>query len=285
MTPIDSAYYSVQGSQTYVIFFGKIALCLAIVDTLPYSAHKSICKFGVRVRFARTTCVAVSPLCHLIGAIVGISPQKEMLGIRARWVVALMQNLQAIWNRAKVNFPRKAMGAHSPFVYAKQAIAKFVFSAFPIPALTVVTNDNHVPKAFCGRVLRLVLMAFHESKRLVLCPSLDRIAIWSKRSSLSAAAYAKAVWIQNVIMGTLPSIMTANESFGLAFNPSISRTGSLGNRRGLTASTFTEFYFLRGIMELHRNLPFFAKPGTVAAVARQFLLGRYSCNYSTKGLK
>lgn len=78
-------------------------------------------------------------------------------------------------------------------------------------------------------------------------------------------------------VSVMATVVPGYKAHRLSFDVPVSLAGFFGYRSGITASTFTEFNAIRGIMGLHRNLSFLVPSlGTFRDVAGATLLGYYS---------
>lgn len=97
---------------------------------------------------------------HAVPHVVRVSAGKEMCGIYARWIVALVADLVAFWNNVAAVMPRKAMRqlwirALSIFVPTlrmrnKPSVSVMGFVTSPKPAILRTSHGDLFPKSLFG---------------------------------------------------------------------------------------------------------------------------------------
>lgn len=87
------------------------------ISSRSISNYRSLDFFYLRIsQFGRSMfgtvkrSVAMSPLLHFVGHIVGLRSKKQVLRVYAAFVVAMMENKKSLGYRPIVDFPRDAMG-------------------------------------------------------------------------------------------------------------------------------------------------------------------------------
>lgn len=75
--------------------------------------------------------------------VIGLRSQKEVVGTRARGVVASMQDEHAVWNRPVVNLPRKATSDVADTIFSDVSIPQYGAST---PSPTSISLNNFSPK-------------------------------------------------------------------------------------------------------------------------------------------
>jgi len=90
-------------------------------------------------------------LSDFVGDIVGVSSEKQMCRIDARWIVAAMKNVQPVRNRAVCDSPRKAMRQAFYSVGSDSTIPSAShFMTRPEPAAARAVLGNLVPEPLFG---------------------------------------------------------------------------------------------------------------------------------------
>lgn len=92
--------------------------------------------WGQFVREAKFFCCVFQ--VHLVGS------NEKMVGIYARWIIALMADFHSIRNRRAMNLPRITMGKVISTSEVHQAVPGFSFSTNPLPA--TFSNLDSSPK-------------------------------------------------------------------------------------------------------------------------------------------
>jgi len=124
--------------------------------------HQGRCQFGVSVlltalRYKTSLTRAFGSFglwlkSTLSGSVLCIGPwssKKEMAGVYARWIVAFMADIHALWNGAICKFPRVTMREGLFAVYAKCSISDAILPPRPNPA-SVVEFGNIKPETMFG---------------------------------------------------------------------------------------------------------------------------------------
>lgn len=82
--------------------------------------------------------------------VVGLRSKKKVLWSHTWWIVAAMQNVHAIWNRAVVQFPRKAVSGNTQLIWwtakAEPSVPAGMLCSGPQPARVGLLNVR--PEAF-----------------------------------------------------------------------------------------------------------------------------------------
>lgn len=120
--------------------FAAYAMCFAA-----HHAYASVLR-GVRVTLrtmrlgalCRTGCAATLPV-H-VGVVVRDGAEKQVLGIDASWVVAVVADEHPIRDGAVVQLPRHTMGELTPSFLTKIAVAEHMLPAGPQPARVGTLN-------------------------------------------------------------------------------------------------------------------------------------------------
>lgn len=105
-------------------------------------------KFGVRELLS----LYVATLCRHVFVVVGLGAKKQMVRIGTRRVVALVQDLKALWDWAVVKLPGKSMSRDNlPLrdIRVESAVSVVVGLSSPQPA--TVSLSNFLPESFCAR--------------------------------------------------------------------------------------------------------------------------------------
>lgn len=85
-------------------------------------------------------------------------------------------------------------------------------------------------------------------------------------------------------VSVMATVVPGYKAHWLSFDMPISLASLFGYWSGIAASTFTEFNAIRGIIGVHENLHFSAKPRAFRDAAGHFVLGCYRSNCSTERL-
>ena len=89
----------------------------------------------------------VAAFLSFIAHIVRACAKKEMRGVNARWIVALMAHLQSIRNITEVHYPARPMCHHAARAKIKTSVSVFVWRAFPVPTLVWCADRDKLHKA------------------------------------------------------------------------------------------------------------------------------------------
>lgn len=177
----------------------------------------------------------VAFLSYLVGYIIGVCSQEQVVGILAGRMIATMQNMKPIGDWAVCQFPRNTVGRNNLVIDPNLSVSLAAFVSLPLP--TVIGAEN-----------------------LYLCPEMLHEG-WS---------------------ATEASVMPMHKANGLTFDLAAFARVSCRNLSLFAATTaaITVRNILRGIMGLHRNLPFCAKSQGVPAPLGQLFS---SFNYTIGG--
>ncbi len=97
-----------------------------------------------------------SALRTAVPHVVGIGAKPEMCGIAAGWVVAVVQAVKAIGNRAVMKFPRHAMCFVSRLTVTELAITLRVLLSGPRPTLARRARNDVSPKSLRNRLFHIL---------------------------------------------------------------------------------------------------------------------------------
>lgn len=148
MLPRSSAYNAVNLADCNVKLVGKrlhgdATRSIAIPDCL----DRSFCELGVGKLFA----LGLSLFFYLISIVVALSAEKQVIGSNTSRIVATMQDVQSIGDRAIMQFPGNSMGQqnNSGIVTLKinPPISPVHYLTSPIPA-PVVAFAGFAPESF-----------------------------------------------------------------------------------------------------------------------------------------
>ena len=112
----------------------------------------------------------MAAFCDRIPNVIALRPEKQMRGIDAGRVVALMKNRQTIRNWTMVNLPRHTMRANGCAVQPEQPIPESMAATRPFPAaVRNLVNIRHEPfsQSLCSTVCSIKIQAGTEQKRRV----------------------------------------------------------------------------------------------------------------------
>jgi len=160
------------------------------------------CELRRSAQFAKQDRVVMSPLSHHVGVILSICPKPKVMGIYATTVsnvsrrvvhVALVKNLQAVWDRAKVKFPGNAMGQFiaAAAVFTYDTVAGLVDCRSPQPTFIYRAWNNMTPEADSKR--DAFSMPMKEAARLPLNDSESLVVKGSNGGLLPTSAMAVTV--------------------------------------------------------------------------------------------
>lgn len=109
----------------------------------------------VWMRLAFEVWKALASFRHHISNIVAVGPDKQVLRIAARRMVATMTNLHAFCDWALCQFPRKPMRVIFVSANTERTVAQRRFVSSPYPAFAGLIDESpHVLVTICGRVFR-----------------------------------------------------------------------------------------------------------------------------------
>lgn len=121
------------------IFYGKPIMGQAVrnpsspnIDNLIPSKSSSGIIFSL--------CASLSSFVYLISMVISRCSKKQVIGIYARWIIAVMQNLNAIRYIAVKNLPRPTMRSSRNTIYGKCSIPSTHFSTNPFPTLRLLCH-------------------------------------------------------------------------------------------------------------------------------------------------
>lgn len=154
-----------------------------------------VCKKSATNLLALQLVVAAFLLAIRHVVIVGAS--KQVIRIATRWVIALVQNVQAVWDWAVVQFVGKAMGADlvsfAINLARQDAISIAVVVPSPKPTLGIFALVYMLPKAFfeCLPWPNVVVMTNDKSPWLTLDVAAWRVRVFGDWCGLTASTFAK----------------------------------------------------------------------------------------------
>jgi len=132
---------------------------------------------------------ALTGLTDHIGAVVGRSTKKEMIGAHTAWIVTMVADAQAFGNWAVLQFPCKAMRKYRLIVSDYTAAPLFVFRSSPYPAARRGAFINSIPKA--GDSLTPAVMSFNKVAGLPDDMTAPFVGVFSNRGRLTAATFTE----------------------------------------------------------------------------------------------
>lgn len=93
-----------------------------------------------------------SPLRRSVSHVVGMGAEEQVSGIRAGRIVAAVENIDPLGDRAAMDRPREPMGANLLAVDHEAAVTLFIWQSEPPPARITVGSDDVQPEAlFMGK--------------------------------------------------------------------------------------------------------------------------------------
>lgn len=143
--PVLASYYRSDGGAGDVVLLSQIILRYSpwlIFGS--YLAYLFLCQLCVSI--SRTIEDVPSALVHGISNIVGIRSQKQMVGIHAPRIVALMKYVEAIGDSANHQFISYAMGKPVLAIEMYHSVAEYFCMTHPKPALVNRSPRNPLPK-------------------------------------------------------------------------------------------------------------------------------------------
>lgn len=236
-------------------------------------------------------CVAtwIAPtLSKHIADVIGVATEKQMSGIDAGRIIAMMTDFHALWNGAVSQFPCDAMRERAFAPDSSRAVTVISFATLPFPALIGVEEFDALPESDVpGRTARIVLgkkavrmplvNIFSGDLRLCDTGFATTPALALAIGMLQTILFHPGGKVQRIWFG-FASEMTSNISNRLAFYMSpfaICRLGDWG-KLSATAMAITVGNVARGMIGVHENLHSLAKPRDDSTHRRGNFIGRYS---------
>lgn len=104
---------------------------LALRESFASADGNDICisKLGSRAGYA----AKLSALCNLIGHVIRLCSEKQMLRVHTGTIVAPMTDIDSLWNRTAMKFVRKAVCVHHAAITSKCAISISELRCCPFP--------------------------------------------------------------------------------------------------------------------------------------------------------
>jgi hypothetical protein len=235
----------------------------------------------------------VPALSHHVVNIVLLCAQKEMIRIRARWIIAPVEYPKVIGDRAKMDFIRDAMSRIRNTLKSQIAVSARATRTFPFPTFIIAALFAPRPESICqsfekqsvasGKPNRLAML-----QSCVLTASALALAVGFKQAMRLYPGWILRFWSQVIVMiMQKDSWKAANlTQFGI---------GNGGNRGIFSATTLAFAIWLYqamprnpwgilayvfgkgwGMITVHQNLQFWCQAQDVCRVAGQLLLGCYS---------
>lgn len=180
-----------------------------------------------------------SALSDLIRHVIGIRAEKQMIRVAANWIVAFMQALQVVRNRAIVQFIRESMRA-GDFPVDPQATVTTIEVALPFPALIWATHIDSAPESFLRACMsKARTMTPDKTYRLSFDMPVSLIVVAGKWCGLTATTQAKTARV-GAMLGRMLRVMVADKSNRLARDRATSLVCPLSERGKRTTSTFAQ---------------------------------------------
>lgn len=133
-----------------------------------------------------------------IGTVIGLRTQKEMMRIATRWIVARMAYVFIVWNWAKMNLIRNAMGAFpavATTASAQRSVARVIASPLPQPAFVNRPWSHMSPEAVYKRnpgfSLAAHAMPLNKASGHTPDPTVLGAGLFCKRRGQTTAAFAE----------------------------------------------------------------------------------------------
>lgn len=180
-----------------------------------------VSKCGVSVLFATTVVarwLAIATFVNRVMHVIRMRTCEQMRRINARWIVAMMADAHASWDRAIVKFIRNAVSTFTVRTGANKAVAKFIGAASPVPAFIWAALVNLFPEAIFDRSDRSKTrrVSHYKTNRLTFGVSKFGIAAFGDGRWLSASAftqfYRSIVW--SMLAHVISPFMTSDHAGG-----------------------------------------------------------------------
>lgn len=274
MLPSSAMDHGIDGRMANSILKGQSWGNFATRVSLANIANRIFGQLRVDVVCAEMWATLCSTLDRAILHIVGLCSQKQMVGVDATRIIALMKYPKAVSNWPLVQFVGETVCSVKPFSRVKRSVAVFFSPTLPRPTIVWPASIYFFPETLRGWT-RLVLMTVDKS-------SLSRWKLLGGKK-LSATALAKPRWIRGRNMGMLAFSMPSNVLYGMAFDlPSFGFvSASYRSLLSATALAISVWDFVRGI--IHGSVaPFSYRPKLRAFrdAAGHFLLGLLLVHFS-----
>jgi hypothetical protein len=123
------------------VFLGEYALG----DSAGLTDREYVCLTQLGERVLHASCAAsvrLTALRHLIRHVVGVGPEKQVLGVNAASIIAAMENLHPIGDGTKVECVREPVREPASAVLLEDCIPVLVFLPKPIPASSFAVYVN-----------------------------------------------------------------------------------------------------------------------------------------------
>jgi hypothetical protein len=193
-----------------------------------YKNYIGFSQFGMWVGFARIATIAISALCKHILGIIRIGSQEKMIGIDTSSVsnvargivrVAIMKNVETIWNRANVKLPRYPVGRNvSAITILSLSVTVRSDRSFPEPTLIKSARGDVFPEAFFQRYAGFGsdVMSGDETNGLAFDVPQARMIAFRNRSGLSTTAFAKFDFLRGSLRGMIHDVVSASNAINYA---------------------------------------------------------------------
>lgn len=240
---------------------------------LPNFSYLLWCKFSVSILCAVRMTFLLAHVCQIIY----LCAKKQVRGIVAASAVAFVEYAQPLWDRPKVEFPRRSVCNILFAAMTEMTVSHWGERCLPVPAFIGIATDTVSPEMSSERFVSIFALEMPMNKAHWLpfyAPSFWRRSL-GYGGRLTTAAHAQTAWIWAVKVAVFLRMMTLEIASWLALNTTVLLVGLGSNGRKLTttALTVTIRDFVRGIIGVHGKLPFLCQAQDAANVAGHFLLG------------
>jgi hypothetical protein len=243
--------------------FGKFVLIFSIGATLSNFKNLDSSEDSRHVRFAFLRLLVftfgLSVFLYHILDVIKIRSKKMVSSVTAKSIIALVQNVQAIWNRAVSQFPCNAVSKFCSSVDGKLTVSVASRSGFPGPTIIWTAFVYSFPEAFFYRLGLSVVsanesflmtrtrspfdwlptttlakfwrypfagastMAHYVAQRLAFDVSARVVCFVGYPGFLFTTAHTKATWVRAFLMRTIiVPLMSKNVAKWLSLRPFIS---------------------------------------------------------------
>ena len=181
------------------IFFGKVDRARTVARGLANLYHRSIGQFGDWILLALFMITA--PLIHFVAHVVDTCTKKQMSGVNASWIIAMVQHMQFVWNVTIDQEPSDPVGRNCFPVYSHSSIAESIPRAYPNPTIVACAFIDFFPKLI--RQWANILVPLDESARFTFYRAGRFIAVVSERclSTTTTLAVPVGDFVRGIIEG------------------------------------------------------------------------------------
>lgn len=234
---VSNAMQSREGSHSHIgngKFISELS-CLRIGE----NASRAITALPMVNRW-----LATATLLEHVLSVIFCCAEKQVVGIATRGIIAFMETVKVIGDRAIVKLVRVAVSAHIASVYPKLTVAIWLLASLPFPTFVRAALVELFPEANFGRAhgAQSYVMTNNKAYRLTFDMTQLGIAPYGNGREFSATAFAKSARVWGVLGRVLLPSVPIEVAKWFALDPSLNGVCAAGQVRGLPASAFTEFW-------------------------------------------